>query len=69
MVVPCCYPIDADPRYGDGDDDLDPADRGFERPPKQDHERAEIIDGWTQNPSATNFAFRFIASGRRHMGK
>lgn len=28
-VVPCGHPIDADPRYGDGDDDQDLSDHGY----------------------------------------
>lgn len=42
MVVPCGHPMDADPRYGDGDDDHDLSDRGFERALEQDHERTAI---------------------------
>jgi hypothetical protein len=34
--------MDADPRYGDGDDDHDLSDRGFERALEQDHERTAI---------------------------
>jgi hypothetical protein len=35
MVVPCGHPMDADPRYGDGDEGHELPDRGFEPAPAQ----------------------------------